>query len=43
VECGEKYPEQPPEVSFISKVNLSFVDPSTGKVKWDFNGRVRMY
>ena len=26
--CGQNYPKQPPEVKFISKVNLPFVDGS---------------
>lgn len=32
IECGEKYPQVPPEVYFVSRVNLSFVDGRTGKV-----------
>ncbi|CAE6472024.1 hypothetical protein ACGC1H_003835 [Rhizoctonia solani] len=31
IECGDKYPDVPPTISFLSKVNLSFVGP-TGKV-----------
>ncbi|CAE6495717.1 unnamed protein product [Rhizoctonia solani] len=31
IECGDKYPDVPPVISFLSKVNLSFVGP-TGKV-----------
>ena len=29
--CGDHYPKQPPEVKFINKVNLPFVD-ETGKI-----------
>ncbi|CAE6538055.1 unnamed protein product [Rhizoctonia solani] len=31
IECGDNYPDVPPVISFLSKVNLSFVGP-TGKV-----------
>ncbi|CAE6443254.1 unnamed protein product [Rhizoctonia solani] len=31
IECGPQYPDVPPTISFLSKVNLSFVGP-TGKV-----------
>lgn len=30
--CGDKYPDEPPEVTFISKINLPCVDARTGKV-----------
>jgi ubiquitin-conjugating enzyme E2 variant len=30
--CGETYPDQPPQVQFISRVNLPFVNQSDGKV-----------
>ena len=30
--CGPNYPVDPPLVHFISRVNLSFVDPSNGQV-----------
>ncbi|KAI3659166.1 hypothetical protein MP638_006948 [Amoeboaphelidium occidentale] len=30
--CGEKYPDLPPQVSFVSKINLPCVDQKTGKV-----------
>lgn len=32
ITCGETYPEKPPEVQFISRVNLPFVDQRNGKV-----------
>lgn len=32
IHCGPEYPDQPPEVTFISKVNLPCVDAKTGKV-----------
>lgn len=30
--CGPNYPDAPPEVTFISKVNLPCVDQRSGKV-----------
>jgi len=32
IHCGDQYPEHPPDVSFISKINLPCVDDRTGKV-----------
>jgi len=32
IECGAKYPDEPPTVQFVSKVNLPFVDQTDGKV-----------
>ncbi len=33
IECGPTYPQVPPEIFFISRVNLTFVDHSSGKVQ----------
>ena len=30
--CGETYPDQPPVVQFLSRVNLPFVSSTDGKV-----------
>ena len=32
ITCGENYPEQPPTVQFVSRVNLPFVSQVDGKV-----------
>ncbi|PKY05225.1 putative ubiquitin conjugating enzyme [Aspergillus campestris IBT 28561] len=32
IHCGPDYPDHPPEIQFISRVNLPCVDPRTGKV-----------
>jgi len=32
IHCGESYPDSPPEVTFISRVNLPCVDQKNGKV-----------
>lgn len=32
IECGPNYPDKPPKIKFISKVNLPCVDPKTGQV-----------
>ncbi len=33
IKCGEKYPMEPPQVKFISKINLGCVNKSTGYVE----------
>ncbi|KDQ11941.1 hypothetical protein BOTBODRAFT_35005 [Botryobasidium botryosum FD-172 SS1] len=33
IECGHDYPDAPPEVSFLSRVNLPFVNAANGKVE----------
>ena len=32
IHCGESYPDTPPAVHFLSKVNLPCIDQKTGKV-----------
>lgn len=32
IHCGDNYPDVPPTVQFVSKINLPCVDPKTGKV-----------
>ncbi|CDK28806.1 unnamed protein product [Kuraishia capsulata CBS 1993] len=32
LECGEEYPEKPPKVKFLSKINLPCVNSTTGEV-----------
>ena len=32
IHCGDNYPDEPPEVTFITKINLPCVDGKTGKV-----------
>lgn len=33
IECGDKYPDEPPKAKFISKINLPCVDEITGEVR----------
>ncbi len=33
LKCGEKYPYEPPQVKFLSKINLNCVNKSTGVVE----------
>ncbi|EDO19418.1 hypothetical protein Kpol_1002p65 [Vanderwaltozyma polyspora DSM 70294] len=33
IECGPNYPDEPPKIKFISRVNLPCVDVNTGEVK----------
>ncbi|MCJ1336103.1 E2 ubiquitin-conjugating protein mms2 [Bachmanniomyces sp. S44760] len=35
IHCGDKYPDVPPTVQFVSKINLPCVDQRTGKV-WHY-------
>lgn len=32
IHCGDTYPEKPPTIKFLSKINLPCVDPVTGAV-----------
>ena len=32
IHCGENYPDAPPTVQFVSKINLPCVDQRTGRV-----------
>ena len=32
ITCGENYPDHPPTIQFISRVNLPFVSQTDGKV-----------
>ncbi|CUS13964.1 unnamed protein product [Tuber aestivum] len=32
IHCGDSYPDEPPVVHFISKINLPGVDPNNGRV-----------
>lgn len=36
--CNDDYPVKPPQISFLSKVNLPSVNPSNGKVEPRFSG-----
>lgn len=35
IECGANYPDEPPLIKFVSKINLPCVDQTTGEVKHD--------
>jgi len=44
--CGPDYPNRPPEISFVTRINLPFVDAKNGKVnanqvpvlaRWNYN------
>jgi len=46
IRCGENYPDLPPEVTFLTKINLPCVSPVNGRVdptrlgvlaRWNFN------
>jgi len=32
IHCGPKYPEEPPTLKFVTRINLPCVDPQNGKV-----------
>ncbi|GAA6023958.1 hypothetical protein JCM8202_001307 [Rhodotorula sphaerocarpa] len=32
IRCGDRYPEVPPEITFLTKINLPCVNPTTGQV-----------
>ncbi|KAL7339746.1 ubiquitin-conjugating enzyme/RWD-like protein [Rhodotorula toruloides] len=33
IRCGPQYPDVPPEITFLTRINLPCVDQSTGKVR----------
>jgi ubiquitin-conjugating enzyme E2 variant len=33
IHCGDQYPDLPPTIQFVSRVNLPCVDQKTGKVR----------
>lgn len=35
IHCPQEYPAVPPEVRFVSKINMTCVDPKTGVIKKD--------
>ncbi|CAI4062283.1 hypothetical protein N7582_002092 [Saccharomyces uvarum] len=37
IECGPNYPDSPPKVTFISKINLPCVNQTTGEIQTDFH------
>ncbi|TGZ79708.1 UBC-like protein [Ascodesmis nigricans] len=41
--CGSEYPDEPPSVSFISKINLPGVDQRTGRVDLSKLARVAQW
>jgi ubiquitin-conjugating enzyme E2 variant len=41
IHCGDDYPDAPPTIQFVSKVNLPCVDPRTGKVSSASHGLSR--
>jgi ubiquitin-conjugating enzyme E2 variant len=36
ISCGPRYPDEAPKVKFMSKINLSGVNPQTGYLQPDF-------
>jgi ubiquitin-conjugating enzyme E2 variant len=41
MECGPNYPKEPPEIHFVSMINLPGVDPTNGKVDKNYVGILR--
>lgn len=34
VECGERYPDEPPTLKFMSKININCINSQNGVVSW---------
>ncbi len=41
MECGPSYPREPPEIHFVSQINLPGVNPNDGKVDRNYVGILR--
>jgi ubiquitin-protein ligase len=42
IHCGDSYPDSPPTIQFVSKVNLPCVDQRNGKVETPENSSPRI-
>lgn len=37
IECAESYPDEPPIIRFLSKININCINQSNGVVSWCFD------
>lgn len=43
IECGERYPDEPPQLRFLSKININCINQSNGVVSILIHNNCKMF